>query len=56
MGNVEPGRDYGQPERFQLVIDGRQCFLVHGNTGLRWLLNETTCTPESGPLEMTPVN
>jgi len=53
---TEPGRNYEQPQRFQLVIDGGQCFLVHGNTGLRWLLADTTCTPESGPLEMAPGN
>jgi hypothetical protein len=42
----ELGRDYGRPQRFQLVLDGRQCFLVQQSTGLRWLLRETTCEPE----------
>lgn len=42
----EPGRDYGRPQRFQLVLDGGRCFLVHDATGLRWMLRETTCDPE----------
>ena len=42
----EPGRDLGMPWRFQLVIDGRQCFLVDQASGLRWMLNTTTCEPE----------
>lgn len=42
----ELGRDYGRPQRFQLVIDGRQCFLVHEETRLRWLLAETRCAAE----------
>ena len=43
---MEPGRDLGVPWRFQLVIDGRQCFLVDQSSGLRWMLNATTCEPE----------
>ena len=43
---MEPGRDLGMPWRFQLVIDGRQCFLVDQASGLRWMLNATTCEPE----------
>ena len=42
----EPGRDYGRPHRFQLVLDGGRCFLVHDETGLRWMLRETTCEAE----------
>jgi len=42
----EMGRDLGQPEHFQLMIDGPQCVLVHQRTELRWLLNRTTCEPE----------
>lgn len=44
---IEPGRDLGMPFRFQLVIDGRQCFLVDQSSGLRWLLSSTTCEVES---------
>ncbi len=43
---MEPGRDLGMPWRFQLVIDGRRCFLVDQASGLRWMLNTTTCEPE----------
>ena len=42
----ELGRDYGRPQRFQLVIDGGQCFLVEEDTELRWLLADTRCEPE----------
>lgn len=42
----ELGRDYGRPQRFQLVIDGGQCFLVQEDTELRWLLADTRCEPE----------
>lgn len=40
-----PGRSYERPEHFDLVLDGRQCFLVHADTELRWMLVETTCEP-----------
>jgi len=40
------GRDYGRPDRFRLVLDGPQCFLVHEETGLRYLLKDTTCVAE----------
>lgn len=40
------GRDLGTPQRFELVLDGRQCTLVHRNTGLRWLLLDTECAAE----------
>lgn len=43
-GPPELGRDLGRPEHFQLVIDARQCLLVHAETGLRWMLNVTECT------------
>ncbi len=42
-GPPELGRDLGRPARFQLVVDGRRCFLVHEETGLRWMLNATEC-------------
>lgn len=45
-GPPELGRDYGRPQRFQLVIDGGQCFLVQEETELRWLLADTRCEPE----------
>lgn len=40
------GRDLGSPEQFDLVLDGRQCTLVHRRTGLRWLLRATECMAE----------
>lgn len=39
----EAGRDYGRPQHFELVVNARRCFLVHQETGLRWMLNDTTC-------------
>ena len=42
----ELGRDLSEPERFRLVRDGNQCFLVHERTGLRWLLTDTDCAAE----------
>lgn len=41
-----PGRSLERPQHFQLVVDASQCFLVHRETGLRWLLAETECVPE----------
>ena len=40
------GRDLGRPNHFQLVLDARQCFLVHQETGLRWMLSQTECVAE----------
>jgi hypothetical protein len=40
------GRNYGRPDRFRLVLDGPQCFLVHEETGLRYLLKDTVCIAE----------
>ena len=42
----ELGRDLGRPNHFRLILDSRQCFLVHEETGLRWMLADTECTPE----------
>lgn len=42
----ELGRDLGRPNHFRLILDTRQCFLVHEETGLRWMLTDTECTPE----------
>ena len=42
-GPPELGRNLGRPARFQLVVDARRCFLVHEETGLRWMLNATEC-------------
>lgn len=42
----EPGRSYDRPDHFQLVLDGRRCFLVHEETGLRYLLRDTDCEAE----------
>lgn len=40
------GRNLGRPERFDLVLDGNRCTLVHDDTGVRWLLFDTECAPE----------
>lgn len=45
-GPPELGRDLGRPQHFQLVVDARQCFLVHQETGLRWMLTATECVAE----------
>ena len=45
-GPPELGRNLGEPERFQLLLDANQCFLVHERTGLRWLLADTDCIAE----------
>lgn len=37
------GRDFGQPEQFQLVTDGRGCALIHLRTGKRYVLAKLTC-------------
>ena len=42
----EPGRSMERPQHFQLIVDARQCFLVHEETGLRWMLPATECIPE----------
>lgn len=45
-GPPELGRNLGRPSHFRLVLDGNHCFLVHGETGLRWLLGDTRCIEE----------
>jgi hypothetical protein len=40
------GRDFGQPARFQLVMTGRQCVLIHENDQTRYELLETECAAE----------
>ena len=42
----ELGRNLGRPNHFRLILDARQCFLVHEETGLRWMLGDTECMPE----------
>jgi hypothetical protein len=37
------GRDMGKPEQFQLVKHGRECVLVHANSGARQELARTEC-------------
>ena len=43
---AELGRELGRPNHFQLVLDGGQCFLIHRETGLRWMLATTECVAE----------
>ena len=42
------GRDLGVPERFELVLRGRRCFLVHVASGERVRLLESRCTLARG--------
>ena len=37
------GRDYGRPERFDLVKQGDACALVHASTQKRYALKGVTC-------------
>jgi hypothetical protein len=37
------GRDYGKPERFDLVKQGDACVLVHASTQKRYGLKEVRC-------------
>jgi hypothetical protein len=37
------GRDLGLPERFDLVLNGGRCFLVHARTGRRFALERADC-------------
>jgi hypothetical protein len=41
------GRDFDEPEEFQLVLSGKRCTLVHRRTGQRHELRSTRCEPES---------
>lgn len=40
------GRDLGRPERFQLVLSGHRCVLVHERDGSRYPLAATACVTE----------
>lgn len=40
------GRNRTRPSHFHLIIDARRCFLIHEETGLRWLLADTECVAE----------
>jgi hypothetical protein len=40
------GRDLGRPERFQLVISGTKCVLIHENDRARSELPGTECVAE----------
>jgi hypothetical protein len=42
------GRDYDEPEQFQLVLNGKRCTLVRQATGQRYELRSTRCEPEGG--------
>lgn len=37
------GRDFGKPEHFQLVKDGKRCVLVHRGSGQRIELTKSRC-------------
>ncbi len=42
---IAGGRDLGVPERFDLVLSGDGCYLVHAATGRRYALERTRCVP-----------
>jgi hypothetical protein len=42
---IAGGRDLGVPERFDLVLTGDDCYLVHASTGRRYRLERTRCVP-----------
>ena len=37
------GRNVRQPEKYQLILDGGQCFLLHDKTQLTWHLGNLKC-------------
>lgn len=41
-----PGRDLQLPERFQLMTDGEQCWLLQLSSGAIWPLPSVSCRPE----------
>ncbi|SDZ98915.1 hypothetical protein [Microbulbifer marinus] len=40
------GREFGQPVKFQLMLDEEACWLVRLSDGERWALRKATCRPE----------
>ncbi|MCW8195161.1 hypothetical protein F6455_10220 [Proteobacteria bacterium 005FR1] len=46
QGHRLPGRDLGNPERFQLLVSGEDCILLQESTGKRWELREANCLPQ----------
>lgn len=44
-GRVGNDRSLEAPEKFQLVLEGSRCVLVHVNTGVRYWLTHTHCKP-----------
>jgi hypothetical protein len=42
------GRDYEQPETFELVTSGSRCILIHRRTGERYELRRSRCELASG--------
>jgi hypothetical protein len=42
------GRDYGRPERFDLVKQGDACVLVHASTQKRYVLKAVRCEELGG--------
>jgi hypothetical protein len=45
IGGAARGRDLGMPERFDLVLSGERCFLVHARTDRRFELERSGCVP-----------
>ena len=44
-GAPAPGRESRRPEHFRLVKNGKQCVIVHEESGHRFTLPGTTCAP-----------
>lgn len=45
LGHRMPGRDFGEPERFQLLRAAGQCILLHVRSERRWVLEQARCEP-----------
>lgn len=46
QGAIAQGRIMDKPFQFQLVLSGTDCVLIDRQTGLRYLLEDTTCIAE----------
>jgi hypothetical protein len=45
QGRAATGRTLDTPERFDLVLRGARCMLVHAADGREWELREARCVP-----------
>ncbi len=52
-GALATGVAHEAPHRFQLILDGERCELVHLNTGTRHALTRTRCRAEEATVSET---